>query len=444
MRFTGVTRVGRTVGVVVCAACAVATAIPAVAAASSTVWVSPNTVKGPFNSCATPGYNSITEAAAVNPAKTTIHVCAGTYVEQARIEKPDTVEAEPGATLQTPASPTKSGTPCDNATQQDLLTLCGAGKIKVSGLSFNGEWPTNSCGGDQIDLYVAGGSNLTLTGAKFLHAGPAALGEYGCGGGLAILVGHKSAGQTGRANLSSDTIEGYEKNGITVAGSGSSAKISSVRIQGQPGVIVGQNGIQISRGATAKISGATIEGNECGNASCGPNTKGFAGPEAWEEAEDGTGILFYEAAGGSSVKGSTINGNDIGIYNLLNSASANTTVQANALNGNRYWGIALDEGSAKVNNNVLSGPGKAGIQIVQYAIAEQFHEPSRGQAAGARGTGKADTISGMSCALEGLSDNEPGDLPASLSITKSVSKFSGNTQELCNNNTTGKLTISVS
>jgi Right handed beta helix region len=418
--------------------------VPAVASAA-TVFVSNEPVKGPFNSCASPGYKGIQEAVTTNPAKTTIHVCPGEYKEQVRIEKSDTISADAGAKLQLPASPANSATSCDAATQQDLLTICGAGKVKVAGLTFEGIWPTNSCGGDQIDVYTGGGSTLTLEGSKIVHAGPE-LANFGCGGGLGILVGRKSGpGQAGSAKLSSDTIEGYEKNGITVDGPGSTAKISGVTIKGQAGVNVGQNGIQVSRGAKVKVKGATIEKNECGAPSCGPNTSGFKGPEEWEEAEDATGILFYEGAGGSSVKSSTISSNDIGVYNMLSAASARTLVMGNTLAANRYWGVALDEGSAKVDSNTISGPGLAGIQIVQYGKNEQFHEPKRGQEFGASGTGKSDTVSGMSkCAVEGFSDNEAGDKAGSLTLTKSLSKFSGNTTELCNNNTNGKLTISVS
>jgi parallel beta-helix repeat protein len=350
---------------------------------------------------------------------------------------------ETGTTLKLPASPANSTSACDVAGEQDLVTICGAGKVKISGLTLEGTWPTNSCGGDQVDLLVAGGSMLTFEGSRILHAGPEPA-NYGCGNGLGMMIGHKRNGQVGSAKITSVSIEGYEKNGITVDGPGSKATISGATIKGQPLVAVAQNGVQVSRGATAKISGTTIEGNECGAGSCGPNTHGFAGPEEWEEAEDSTAILFYEAGGKSSVKGSTLDGNDIGVYNLLDEAGAKTTISGNTLQGNRFWGIALDEGGAKINNNTISGPGKAGVQIVQYAKHEQFHEPGRGQSFSARGTGKADAITGMECALEGFSDNEPGDLAASLAIKHSVGKFSGDTQELCNNNTNGKLTISIS
>src|SRR4029077_4863916 len=112
-------------------------------------------------------------------------------------------------------------------------------------------------------------------------------------------------------------------------------------IKSAPSSVIAQNGIQVSRGATTKISGSTIEGNECNVGSCGPNTSGFKGPEEWEEAEDSTGILFYEGGSGSTVRSSTISGNDIGVYNLLNAASAKTSVTGDTLTGNRYWGVAL-------------------------------------------------------------------------------------------------------
>jgi parallel beta-helix repeat protein len=357
----------------------------------------------------------------------------------------DSIAAQPGATLKLPASPAATKSPCDNEPEeQDLFMVCTAGKVSVSGLTLDGAWPGVTCNNNLYALNAGGGVKLTLTGSKVEAAG--AVPANGCQGGVGVQIGRNHTGQVATAKLTNDTIEHFQKNGVTIDGPGSSARVESSTITSEPTNQIATNGIQVSRNATARIAGVHIEGNECNVASCGANSKGFGSPsvEEWEEAEDATGILFYEAAGGSSVKNSTINGNDIGIYNLLNSASAKTTLSGNTLKGNRYWGIALDEGSAKINNNVLSGPGKAGIQIVQYAQHEQFHEPSRGQATGASGTGKSDAVSGMECALEGLSDNAPGDQPASLALKTSVSKFSGNTQELCNNTTTGTLVMSIS
>ena len=421
---------------------AVAIAVPAIASAG-TVWVSPSPATPGGTSCSSPGFNSIQEAIGVTPANSKVHVCAGTYKEQVVIAKPDKVTADPGTTLQVPSSPSNSTTACDVAEEQDLVTICGAGKVTISGLALDGSWtgPVN-CAHQYSAVLVAGNSDLNMTGSTILHAGAEPI--NGCQAGVGILVGHARNSQVGNAQLKGDLIEGYQKTGIVIDGPGSVAKISGVTIKSKPTSEQSQNGIQVSRGATAKISSTTIEGNECNSAACGPNTKGF-GVEAWEEAEDATGILFYEAAGGSSVKSSTIDGNDIGIYNMLSGAGATTGIKGNTLKGNRYWGVAVDEGTAKVDNNAISGPGLAGVQLVQYATHEQFHVPPRGQEAGARGIGKSDTISGMThCAVEGLSDNEPGDLAGSVTLAKSLAKLSGNAAQVCNNNTNGKLTISVS
>jgi parallel beta-helix repeat protein len=427
-------------------ACAVAACVPAVASAS-TVFVGNEPVKGPFNSCATPGYKGIQEAVSTNPPKTTVHVCAGKYEEQVRIEKPDTIVADAGAKLMLPGSPANSTTACDvqegGDEQQDLVTICGAGKVKISGLTLEGRWAEVNCAKDFNDIMVGGSSNLMLTESKILHAGvePLSGPGGGCQQGIGIQIGRNKIGQVGSATLANDLIEGYQKNGITVDAPGSKATIKGVTVKSEPTSQIARNGIQVSRGATAKITSSTIEGNECNAGSCGGN-KGFS---PFQEEEDATGILFYLAGSGSSVKNSTINGNDIGVYNLLRgSESAKTTLTGNSLSGNRYWGVALDQGSATVSNNTINGPGLVGIQIVQYDEEHQGLGKAPGQEFGAKGTGKSDTITGMTaCALEGLSDNGPKDPFASLTITKSLSKFSGNATEICNNNTTSKLLISL-
>src|SRR4029077_997410 len=97
----------------------------------------------------------------------------------------------------------------------------------------------------------------------------------GCQQGIGIQVGRNKIGQVGSAKLSSDLIEGYQKNGITVDGPGSKASVKGTTIKSAPSSVIAQNGIQVSRGATTKISGSTIEGNECNVGSCGPNTSGF-------------------------------------------------------------------------------------------------------------------------------------------------------------------------
>jgi len=412
----------------------VAIAAPAVAsAAGSTVFVSPNPVKGPFSSCATPGYNSIQEAITVNAAKTTIHVCAGTYTEQVVLPKEDTIAGDAGATLKLPASPAATTSPCANEPEeQDLFMVCTGGKVSISGLELDGAWPSGTCNDELYTLNTGGGVKLTLTGSKVLHAGAVPL--NGCQGGVGVRIGRRFTHQVATAKLTGDTIEGYQKGGILVDGPGSSAKMSGVTVTGiGPTPEIAQNGIQISRGAKAKISGATVTGNECDNVNCGENDL--------EKSQSG-GVIILGQASGVKVSSSNISKNDFGIDDSTGfeseapSESTKATISGNTLEENRDEGMILEEGTVKLTNNSIIGNGKAkvGIQLLQFEA----------NPLGLKATGSGDGVTGMTtCGVEGLSDMGAADKLESLRLTHSLGKFSGNTQPLCNHNE-AKIVISVS
>jgi hypothetical protein len=407
------------------AACAVALAVPTIAVAENTAWVSPAPVKGPFNSCATPGYNSIQEAVNVSPAKSTIHVCAGTYTEQVVVSKAVKIEGE-SATLKLPASPAQTKSPCDNEPEeQDLLMVCTGGKVNISSLTLDGAWPTGTCNDNLYALNAGGGVKLTVTSSKVLHAGAVPI--NGCQGGIGIAIGRKLTNQVATATLTNDVVEGFQKGGIKVDGPGSSAKISATTVSGVGATPeIAQNGIQISRGGKAKITGSTVTGNECNVAVCGPDA---------QTQTQSAGVLLFEQASGVSVSTSNISNNDIGVYDAPGSESASAKIFGNTLEEDRYEGIVLEEGVAKVDANKIIGNGKAnvGIQLLQFE-EDKF---------GLKATGKSDTITGMNkCAVEGLSDNKAGDKLETLSLKNSLAKFSGNAQPLCNNNE-AKILISL-
>jgi nitrous oxidase accessory protein NosD len=410
-------------------------AIPA-AASASTAFVSPAPVKAPFNSCASPGYNSIQSA--INSPTTTIHVCAGNYKEQLTITRALTLVGAAGAKVELPASPSLSRTACDvqqaSYEEQDLVTLCGTGAaetVKVSGLAFEDSGPsTAECGKQFFGILVGGNLNLVMTGSQVLHAGANPI--NGCQQGVAVQVGHHYVVNTvGTATLSGDTITGYQKNGITVDNAGSKATIKSDTITSAPTAETAQNGVQISRGAEGKVISSEITGNECNHSSCGTGSLA-------EEGEDSTGVLFFEEAKGS-VTGSKISKNDIGVYHYGQCCTSTNqaTITGNTLEEDRYWGMVLDQGLATVTKNKIlaKGSGRVGIQLIQYA----------GQEFGANGKGAEDEINEMTkCAVEGFSDNNSGDQFASLTLTGSLAKFTGDATNVCNNNTNGKLVIHVS
>jgi hypothetical protein len=393
---------------VACAAVAamVATVAPA-GASANTAWVN-NTVpvKSPFNSCANPGFSSI--QAAISSPNTSVHICNGTYEEQLHIERALTVSGEAGVVVKLPPSPANSTTPCDLAEEQDVLAVCVKAAVKISSVTLEGRWTEPpSCGRRFYGVMVGGEANLALTNSKILHAGAEPI--NGCQQGVGIQVGHNVNSQVGVATLINDTVEGYQKNGITVDGPGSKATIKKVTVTGAGPAPIAQNGIQVSRGAATQITESTITANECAVAACGNSN--------FEQLEeDAAGVLFYKAAAGSSVATSTINENDLGVSHISASETnkPQVTILNNTLLKDRYAAVMLGQGFAAVNKDKME-EGSVAILLLQFA----------GQEFGPKGTGSEDTIHKMSkYAVEGLSDLNAGDQFGSFTIGKSA--ISGN------------------
>jgi hypothetical protein len=129
-------------------------------------------------------------------------------------------------------------------------------KVGISDMALDAQWtgPLVSCVKDYFGILVGGGGNLTLTGSQILHAGANPMTD-GCQRGVAVLVGHAKNSQIGTATLTNDQIRGYQKNGPTIDGKGSSAIIKGVTVTGAgPDPAIAQNGIEVSRGAWACCS----------------------------------------------------------------------------------------------------------------------------------------------------------------------------------------------
>jgi hypothetical protein len=387
------------------AAALIVIAVPAVASAN-TAWVNNETpAKAPFNSCANPGFSAI--QAAIGSPTTVIHVCKGTYEEQLQIERALTITGEAGVNVKLPAVPANSTTPCDAPEAQDLVAVCGKGVVKLSALTLEGRWTgAPNCAKEFFGVLVGGEADLVFTKSKILHAGAEPI--NGCQQGVAVQVGRNKTSQVGVATLTSDVIEGYQKNGITVDGPGSKATIGKTIISTVPQAGIAQNGIQVSTGAFGKITEATITGNEC-------NLPSVCGENGLTQTQS-TGVLFAEEAKGSTVSKSVINENDIGFYNysVTEENKPQATITGNTMENDRFEGVELDQGFAAVNKNVIR-KGNVGIQMIQYGS----------QTLGPRGTGTEDTIEAMKVfAIEGLSDSQPTDQFGSFTISNS--KISGN------------------
>ena len=114
-------------------------------------------------------------------------------------------------------------------------------------------------------------------------------------------------GATG--TVSGNNVYNYQKNGITVSGTGTSVSVLNNTVTGEgPITYIAQNGIQISFGATAQVVGNSVTGND------------YSPPKV-----TACGLLIYKAGGVSaSTKGgisfiraeNNIHGNETDICNF--------------------------------------------------------------------------------------------------------------------------------
>jgi hypothetical protein len=416
-----------------------ALAIPVASASASNLWVSSSApVSSPDNSCAHPGYSKIQTAIAAASTGATVQVCAGSYTEQLTIKKVVKLNAANGAgtaTVVLPVSPAVSTTECDEASlrglkkleveegnpesdaqpDEDAVSICTSGTVTITGLTFEPKWPEGTCYDSLYGILVGDGGTLKATNVTVDGGG--AFPINGCQGGVSIQVGMAWAlpVEPANAKLTEDTVTEYQKNGITVDGQGSSAKISETTVIGAGETTqTAQNGIQISNGAQGTVVSSNISGNECNNANCSSNA--FEGAQA-------TGVLFYGAASGSKVTSSTLKKNDVGAYFVSQSAtqphSPEVTITKDVFDNDRYEGVDLDQGDASLKDDAITGPGEIGIDLFQY----------EGQAYAPTSSASSDEVEGMTdAAIKVQSDKASGDHSGSFKITNSA--LSNNAQVL--------------
>ncbi len=404
------------VGVAAAALVLLCTPVAAQAAAKSTLWVAAGAAgPGPGTSCADAGYATIQAAVDAATKNDTIDICSGTYTEQLSITTPLSLLPANGpgtVTIALPGLPANSSTPCDAAagatpygTPQDEISICTSGKVTLGALTVDAKWPAGTCNDNLYGILVAGGATLKATDLTMAGAGASPI--NGCQGGVGIQVGMAwtSPVEVGHALLKGVKVSEYQKNGMTIDGAGSSAKISGANVQGAGKTPeTAQNGIQVSNGAQATIKSSEIAGNECEAPSCGSN--------AWTETQ-ATGVLFYGAASGSSVTHSKLFGNDDNVYFYSMSPTQPSSPEVSISDDTMaadYEGIVLDQGDAAIEKNILAGSSNIGILIFQY----------EGQAYAPTSSATSDYIAAHSVAAVKVdSDNASGDHSGDFTLTKS-------------------------
>lgn len=235
----------------------------------------------------------------------TVYVAEGTYTEQVTLTKSVHLLGA-GAGSSVIAAP--ATLPPSSNVASSIVLISGSGvDVELTGFTITGPGPS-TCGSIRTGIYVYNGANADIhhNTIQDIRDEPFS----GCQNGVAIMVGRQYWSTTGTANIENNTIVGYQKGGIVVDNSGSNATITDNTITGVGATsVIAQNGIQISRGATATLSGNTVTGNSFhleGN------------PWDWGSA----GILYYQAGAVTMAGGNTTANNDQNLY--VDSATAAT------------------------------------------------------------------------------------------------------------------------
>jgi hypothetical protein len=286
--------------------------------------------------CSSPGFTSVQTAVDVANPGATVYLCGTTpYAEQVIITKSITLTGDPGAGLVAPnpfpAPATYIGRlPLQFTTDnlfvpQTVVTVWGASaNVKIKNLIMEGVMPGNgSCADDEYGVLVIAGGTVTLLGDQVNNIQDSNSALYGCQFGVGIQVGReywptadfstfKVEDFVGHATIRTTGVTGYQKNGMTIDGPGTTAVItgSTVTGAGRSNTIssdIAQNGIQISRGASAQVIGDTVKDNT------------YLGTG---DASDG-GILVYGGScdgpatpntTGTKIQSNIVQDNDVGIF----------------------------------------------------------------------------------------------------------------------------------
>lgn len=369
------------------------------AASPTTLYV--GTSAGADTGCASPGYTSIQAAVDAGAAGDTIYLCASgsPYAQSVDISKSLTLTGDAGATIQAPAVWPSQSLPAEFAANsleapEAIVFIWGQQThATVRGLTITGPFtPSNGCGSETFGVLALDGATATISDNTVSHiSDPVSSGLLGCQHGLAILVGayywYRTDGSSAAINdaahatITGNTVSGYQKNGITVKGAGTTAGITGNHVYGSNrdanySPTIAQNGIEVAEGASAQVRGNYVAGNT------------YTGPYF----ASASGIVIFGGCGlgyvvNTQVMGNTLVNNDVGVYDdnyaddcvnqapvrtndkVTNNTITNdavTNVGAFSLGSANYTGyqagVSEQGNNDKIINNDISGAGYAAQQ----------------------------------------------------------------------------------
>lgn len=302
--------------------------------------------------CPQATFTSIQAAVLASGPGGTIVVCPGTYQEQVAVPA-----GKDGLTIRsrTPLAAIIKAPPtiaADAVNFKSIVRVTTSRDVTLYGFTITGPGP-GPCDSLRAGVRVDGGGLANIIRNHITEIRDTPFG--GCQNGIAIFVGRQFEGQVGLARIFDNTLDRYQKGGIVVDNAGSHADIVGNRVQGSgPTPAIAQNGIQVSRGATAEVWYNQVFDHTYSLANAGLYSS--------------TGILLYQpASGGVRIARNTVARNDDNI--ALYTTGGSRIVENQATDSTFYDGIYVDVGST---NNRLTG------NVALRNAEHDCHDDSRG------------------------------------------------------------------
>ncbi|HEY0703889.1 MAG TPA: right-handed parallel beta-helix repeat-containing protein [Candidatus Acidoferrales bacterium] len=280
--------------------------------------------------CPTAEFSTIQSAIDAASPGETIRVCAGTYAEQLTIQKTVLLTADNGVTV-IPAGVVANANGAGGDNIAAAILVKNATGVHVTGFRVDGSANgLNECSPRLVGVLFQDASGFLAHNAIRHFRLNSTL--AGCQSGNAIEV-VTSPGSSSQVTINGNSVDDYQKNGITANEAGSSAKIEFNTVTGIGSTnAIAQNGVQIGFGAAGTITGNTVSNHlyaPCVSAAqCDTNA---------------AGILIFESTG-VVIASNWVGNNNIGVF----SNGDNTHVESNQISNT----VALDGVVLQSNGNV--------------------------------------------------------------------------------------------
>jgi nitrous oxidase accessory protein NosD len=294
--------------------------------------------------CPTAGYTTIQSAIDAASPGSNIRVCAGTYPEQLIINKTLQIYGDNGALVE-PVGVTANVSTTSEPTAA-VIFVQNAQNVQISGLIIDGiKNGLTECAPFLVGVFYQNSSGtLHHNAIRNMYLSPDL---NGCQSGDGVDV--DSTGTPVKVTVSGNSINGYQKNGVTGDDVGTTVSIQQNVVSGAGRTNgAAQNGIQIGFGAVGEIIGNSVANNyylPCTSAdTCSTGA---------------TGILIFESDG-VTIESNTLESNQLNIYVQGNHANIQQNLIANSP---VLDGISLFGDNNQVSLNKVVRSDQAGILL---------------------------------------------------------------------------------